>query len=166
MSKKISKKEQKKDEKNEKNDVEIKKESDEKKNEFTGVTLKEMQIALDIGAKLILWNNKEYVDIRRYERGFPTKRGIMMERNVFKKLQEIDFNNLERTKDVKNEGDKYAKEIKSVFINENIKVSLLLYKEKEYVDIRKYYNNYPTKKGLRVYKATFLKIVELDFEKF
>ena len=168
MSKRVSKK----DQKDEKINIEIKKDiqndnkskKDDKK-EFPGVTLKEIELVKDLRVKLVLLNSKEYVDIRRYDRDFPTKKGIMIARNIFKKIQEVDFNKVDRSEN-ENESEKYAKEIKKVSINDDIKVSLLLYKEKEYVDISKYYNEFPMKKGIRIFKETFLKLVNLDLDKF
>jgi len=60
----------------------------------------------------------------------------------------------------KNDYDLNDKIIISVQLDKNIKVSLIENEKGQYVDIRKYYNEYPTKKGIRIEAHTFKTVIE------
>ncbi len=60
----------------------------------------------------------------------------------------------------KKDYDLNDKIIISVQLDKNIKVSLIENEKGQYVDIRKYYNEYPTKKGIRIDAVTFKSVIE------
>lgn len=60
----------------------------------------------------------------------------------------------------KKEYDLNDKNICSVQLDKNIKVALIENEKGKYVDIRKYYNEYPTKKGIRIEASVFKTVVE------
>lgn len=52
-------------------------------------------------------------------------------------------------------------EIKKVALDKGMYVRLLKVDGKEYVDLRRYYKNYPTKKGVRLPYSTFKVIMDI-----
>ena len=60
----------------------------------------------------------------------------------------------------KREYDLNDKNICSVQLDKNIKVSLIENEKGQYVDIRKYYNDFPTKKGIRIEAHVFKDVIE------
>ena len=60
----------------------------------------------------------------------------------------------------KREYDLNDKSICSIQLDKNIKVALIENEKGQYVDIRKYYNEYPTKKGIRIEASVFKTVVE------
>lgn len=71
----------------------------EKKNDFIGKKyvykiedekeLQKVEIDKNIILRVIENNDKKMIDIRRYYKGFPTKRGIRFDYKVFNTLKEI-----------------------------------------------------------------------------
>ena len=56
----------------------------------------------------------------------------------------------------------------SIQLDKNIKVSMIENEKGQYVDIRKYFNDFPTKKGIRIEVHTFkdvIKSLEEELEK-
>lgn len=65
-----------------------------------------------------------------------------------------------------NETTKYVyslpeEEIKKIALDKGMFVRLLKIDGKEYVDLRRYYKNYPTKKGVRIPYSTFKVIMDI-----
>ena len=52
------------------------------------------------------------------------------------------------------------KRLVSIQLEKNIKVCLLENEKGQYIDIRKYYNDFPTKKGIRIEVHTFKDVIE------
>ena len=87
-----------------------------------------------------------------------------------KKIEKAYENNDENKNDIKNLKIKitnngfvsYKPEkeitIKEIELDNNIMLRLLEYEKKIYVDIRKYFKGYPTKKGIRIGYDTFKKL--------
>ena len=87
-----------------------------------------------------------------------------------KKIEKAYENNNENKNDIKNlkikitnnglvsyRSDKETT-IKEIELDNNIILRLLEYEKKIYVDIRKYFKGYPTKKGIRIAYETFKKL--------
>ena len=60
----------------------------------------------------------------------------------------------------KREYDLTDKIICSIQLDKNIKVSMIENEKGQYVDIRKYFNDFPTKKGIRIEVHTFKDVIE------
>ena len=60
----------------------------------------------------------------------------------------------------KREYDLNDRNICSIQLDKNIKVSLIENEKGQYVDIRKYYNDFPTKKGIRIEARIFKDVIE------
>lgn len=60
----------------------------------------------------------------------------------------------------KKEYDLNDRNICSIQLDKNIKVALIENEKGQYVDIRKYYNDFPTKKGIRIEAHVFKDVVE------
>ena len=60
----------------------------------------------------------------------------------------------------KKDYDLNDKIIISIQLDKNIKVSLIENEKGQYVDIRKYYNEFPTKKGIRIEAHVFKDVIE------
>ena len=60
----------------------------------------------------------------------------------------------------KREYDLNDKNIISVQLPGNIKVALIENEKGKFVDIRKYYNNFPTRRGIRLDAVTFKNVIE------
>lgn len=60
----------------------------------------------------------------------------------------------------KRDYDLNDKRIMSIQLEKNVKVCLLENEKGQYVDFRKYYNDFPTKKGIRIEVHTFKDIIE------
>lgn len=60
----------------------------------------------------------------------------------------------------KKEYDLNDKIISTIQLDKNIKILLLENEKGSYVDIRKYYNDFPTKKGIRIETHTFKDVIE------
>ena len=52
-------------------------------------------------------------------------------------------------------------ELKKISLDKGLFVRLLRVDGKEYVDLRRYYKNYPTKKGIRLPYSTFKMMMEI-----
>ena len=69
--------------------------------------------------------------------------------------------NLSNTKtQKKSEYDLNDKDIISICLDKNIKVTLLENEKGTYVDIRKYFNEFPTKKGIRIDAKVFKDVID------
>lgn len=60
----------------------------------------------------------------------------------------------------KRDYDLNDKRIMSIQLDKNIKVCLIENEKGQYVDIRKYYNDFPTKKGIRIDAHIFKDVTE------
>lgn len=60
----------------------------------------------------------------------------------------------------KRDYDLNDKRIMSIQLDKNIKVCLIENEKGQYVDIRKYYNDFPTKKGIRIDAHVFKDVTE------
>ncbi len=65
-----------------------------------------------------------------------------------------------QTLNKKREYDLNDRNICSVKLDKNIRVSLIENEKGQYVDIRKYYNDFPTKKGIRLEVHVFKDVIE------
>ena len=66
-------------------------------------------------------------------------------------------------KNEKKENDELLFEAK---IGKDVKLRKIKYGNKEYYDIRRYYNDFPMKKGIRLNEEDFLKLKELILTNF
>ena len=60
----------------------------------------------------------------------------------------------------KREYDLNDKNICSIKLDKNIRVALIENEKGQYVDVRKYYNDFPTKKGIRIEASIFKDVIE------
>ena len=60
----------------------------------------------------------------------------------------------------KREYDLNDKSICSIQLDKNVKVALIENEKGKYVDIRRYYNDFPTKKGIRIEANVFKEVIE------
>ena len=60
----------------------------------------------------------------------------------------------------KREYDLNDKSICSIQLDKNVKVALIENEKGKYVDIRRYYNDFPTKKGIRIEASVFKEVIE------
>ena len=60
----------------------------------------------------------------------------------------------------KTEYDLHDKKLVSIQLEKNIQVCLLENEKGQYVDLRKYYNDFPTKKGIRIEAHAFKDVIE------
>lgn len=67
----------------------------------------------------------------------------------------------EQTKTVKFIYSLPEEELKKISLDKGLFVRLLRVDGKEYVDLRRYYKNYPTKKGIRLPYSTFKMMMEI-----
>jgi hypothetical protein len=74
-----------------------------------------------------------------------------------KETQENNSNN-EKTKYIYSLPEE---ELKKIALDKGMFVRLLKIDGKEYVDLRRYYKNYPTKKGIRLPYSTFKVIMDI-----
>lgn len=133
--------------------------------------LKYKELDDDICVRLILYKEYLYIDIRKYINNFFTKDGIRLRKSVFDKISNIDFKKVEEKIKEKNDRVFYAGK-KEINIEKSIKirvscdvvVELMSIEGKEYVDIRNYFNGFPTSNGIRLNMSTFKKIINIDFD--
>ena len=55
--------------------------------------IKEFCIGKDLKIRKIRYGNKDYIDIRRYYKDFPMKKGIRLNEEDFEKVKDILLNN-------------------------------------------------------------------------
>ena len=60
----------------------------------------------------------------------------------------------------KKEYDLNDKRLMSINLDKNVKVTLLENEKGQFVDFRKYYNDFPTKKGIRIDAHVFKKVTD------
>lgn len=70
---------------------------------------------------------------------------------------EIDLMNKEfLNKKVKKSDDFNDKELKIINVNDEVKIKLIVNDKGYFIDLRKYYKGYPTKKGIRILATKFV----------
>jgi hypothetical protein len=130
--------------------------------------LKDIELNNEIHVQLMLYKEYQYVDIRKFFNGRPTSKGIRFKKGIFDKMKEINFDKLEKTELIEKfklgEKEYETKIIRDVELGDSVKLRLMLYFDREHIDIRRYFGNYPTKKGIRIEKSIYEKMLKIDFE--
>lgn len=83
--------------------------------------------------------------------------------NSSEKENEIDLSNKQYL-NKKTNGNKYDlvdKELRIIHINDDIKARLIANDNGYFVDVRKYYKGYPTKKGIRILATKFVTVADI-----